>query len=234
MPRLLLNIDLGEHAEESEEFYSLCDIANIALGGHAGDAESIRCALTLCLREGVQATCHISFPDRQNFGRVPLTLAPEELLSSLEQQLDLGRRMADETGGRFVGIKPHGALYHRLNWDLSLAEEIMRRSREYFSGQGIPIWVGQRGELSAVARQAGFSFLVEEFADRGYDTEGRLLPRGESGAVLVRQEDVERNFERWVRDPAVNTLCIHADNPCGLEMARAVRALLSGNASVTT
>jgi len=32
-----LNIDLGELADEPEELYALADLANLALGGHAGD-----------------------------------------------------------------------------------------------------------------------------------------------------------------------------------------------------
>ena len=55
MAECLLNIDLGELPDEDERLYASAQVANIACGGHAGDAQSMRRALEACVRHGTRA-----------------------------------------------------------------------------------------------------------------------------------------------------------------------------------
>jgi len=80
--------------------------ANVACGGHAGDAASMSavCAEAACL--GVAIGAQVSYPDRQYFGRVAMDIDHDELMSSLSQQfsaLVANRRRStvlDAAGGR--------------------------------------------------------------------------------------------------------------------------------------
>ena len=64
-----LNADLGEGCGGDADLMSIVTSCNIACGGHAGDAVSMRDALILAKTNGVAAGAHPSFPDRENFGR---------------------------------------------------------------------------------------------------------------------------------------------------------------------
>src|SRR5689334_20437081 len=43
-----LNLDLGELPDEPDELYALADVANVACGGHAGDAGTVARAVARC------------------------------------------------------------------------------------------------------------------------------------------------------------------------------------------
>src|SRR4051812_21725884 len=58
-----LNCDLGEGAGHDAELMPLVTSVNIACGGHAGDAASMRATMELAHRSGVAAGAHPSFVD---------------------------------------------------------------------------------------------------------------------------------------------------------------------------
>ena len=69
-----LSCDLGEASDPQwlaveRELWSLIDAANVACGGHAGDAASMREAARLASARGIILGAHPSYPDRENFGR---------------------------------------------------------------------------------------------------------------------------------------------------------------------
>ena len=59
-----LNCDLGEGAGQDEALMPLITSANIACGGHAGDAATMRATLRLARRYGVGIGAHPGFEDR--------------------------------------------------------------------------------------------------------------------------------------------------------------------------
>src|SRR6188474_1858434 len=56
-----LNADVGEGCGQDAALMPLISSANIACGGHAGDAESMREAVALALEHGVAIGAHPSF-----------------------------------------------------------------------------------------------------------------------------------------------------------------------------
>jgi UPF0271 protein len=89
--------------------------------------------------------------------------------------------------------------------------------------------------------EAGLPVAHEGFPERGYTSNGTLMPRGQPGAViespdqaaaqalrLVRQGVAFSTFAGVQRVP-VDTLCVHGDNPSAVQILRAIRALLSAN-----
>ena len=114
-------------------------------------------------------------------------------------------------------VKPHGALYHRVLDDEEQAFAVLAGSGE------LPV-LGMPGAFLGRAEAAGRVVFLEGFPDRGYGPDGRLLPRGESGALL---EDVAEIAAHAVElAPLVQSLCLHGDNPGAVEHARAVRRAL--------
>lgn len=70
-----LNADLGEGAGTDKELMPLISSANIACGGHAGDANSMRETIQLALDNKVAIGAHPGFEDKENFGRTRLQLS---------------------------------------------------------------------------------------------------------------------------------------------------------------
>ncbi len=77
--------------------------------------------------------------------------------------------------------------------------------------------------MIAEAKAAGVRALAEVFAERGYRPDGTLIPRGEPGDLIHDPREVVRRLPALRGD----TICIHADSPNAVKIARAVRAALS-------
>ncbi|NUO80924.1 LamB/YcsF family protein, partial [candidate division KSB1 bacterium] len=112
-----LNADVGERPPAlregtEEKLLSLVTSANIACGGHAGDAETMAVVLAMCKRYGVAAGAHPGFPDRANFGRIEMPMTASELAGCVFEQVRTLARIAQQQHGELQHVKPHGALYN--------------------------------------------------------------------------------------------------------------------------
>ena len=85
--RIDLNADLGEGYPNDERLLQVVSSCSIACGGHVGDADTMRTALQLAKRYGVNAGAHPSYPDREGFGRRELDIDMEDLRESVSEQL---------------------------------------------------------------------------------------------------------------------------------------------------
>jgi UPF0271 protein len=236
--KVLLNCDLGEGepAETTTELLEVIDLANIACGGHAGDEETMCRVVRAALERGVQPGAHPGWPDRENFGRAPAEVSAVELTRLLAVQVGaLGRVVAAE--GASVGhVKLHGALYHWCDERTDLAEACVDWMESEL--EGVPLIVGAGGLLHAVAEARGVPLLREIFAERTYADEARLLPRGEAGALIGDPSSVARRVAAWKATGYLEvgagkqwlveaeTVCVHADSPSSVDLARAVRSAL--------
>jgi UPF0271 protein len=77
--QLDLNCDMGELPEAiadgtQEALLGSITSANVACGGHAGDAQTMRTTIEQALRAGVAVGAHPGYPDRANFGRLELKI----------------------------------------------------------------------------------------------------------------------------------------------------------------
>lgn len=230
-----LNADIGEGCGDDEGILACVSSASIACGAHAGDETSMRSALRLCARHGVAAGAHPSYPDRAHFGRRPMALSPSEAAEALRLQLASLARLAQEEGVALRHVKPHGALYNQAAEDAGLARALAEAIRAFDPGLAVMGLAG--GALVAAARHLGLRAIDEGFADRGYDAQARLLPRGQPGALLdpvaaesqlldlVQRAGVRAADGRWLA-LRVDSVCLHGDSPGALELARRLRAAL--------
>lgn len=243
MAAIDLNADLGETVDgvptaDDEAMFAVISSANIACGGHAGDAASLRAAVDRAARFGVAVGSHPSYPDLANFGRVPLAMAPAELTAAVAGQL----HALAEAGADIRYVKPHGALYHAVTADAEQADAVVAAVVGLAERLGRALAVlGLGGEIERAAREAGLPFVLEAFLDRGYRSDGSLVARGEPGALLHDPAHVAARALRLVREGVVEatdgtlvhveaaSLCVHGDSPDAVAMARAVRAALDAD-----
>jgi UPF0271 protein len=238
-----LNCDMGEFAAAvadgtQEQLMRSLTSVNIACGGHAGDAQTMRATIEQALRRGVAIGAHPGYADRENFGRVELRRSAEEVAESVYEQVRALASIAEECGARVGHVKPHGALYNQAARDPQLARAIAR---------GVARWnrkvvmVGLAGSLMlAVFREAGFLVAAEAFADRRYEADGSLRPRRFADALIREPEEAAQQVLRIVEQESVvasdgtevtiaaQTICIHGDTPGAAEIAARVAEALRG------
>lgn len=226
----VLSADLGEGSPGEDEIWPLIDSANVACGGHVGDEASMREAVQRAREHDVVLGAHPSYPDRENFGRRSLGIAPAELHASLVEQINALRALGDVRH-----IKPHGALYNDAHKNRALADVIVSSLRSI--DPTIALVAPDHSEMAAAARAAGTPVIREAFADRRYEPDGALVSRKEPGstltieeaaaqAALLTREGVVIACDGTRVPIAFDTLCIHADMEQAAERLRAIRAAL--------
>lgn len=238
--RVDLNADLGETVDgmptaDDDAMFAVVSSANVACGGHAGDAASMRASVERAARFGVAVGAHPSYDDRANFGRVRRDPAPDDLRASIAAQLDA----LAAAGADLRYVKPHGALHHAVIDDASQAAAVVAAVADLSArlGRALPV-LGLAGAIAEAAAAAGLPFVREAFLDRGYTAHGQLVPRGEPGALVDDPALVAERALRLVREGEVvavdgtriaveaASLCLHGDTPSAVAMARAVRGTL--------
>jgi UPF0271 protein len=235
-----LNADLGETVEgvptaDDEAMFAVVSSASIACGGHAGDAASMREAVARAVRFGVAVGAHPSYPDHAGFGRRSMDLDPSELAAEVGRQLAALR----DAGADIRYVKPHGALYNRIVTDAAQASAVVDAVAALSAalGRAVPV-LGLGGAISAAASDRELPFVTEAFLDRGYRSDGTLVPRDQPGAlledprvvadraVLLALEGVVTATDGRRIEVAAGSLCLHGDSPGAVAMARAVRSAL--------
>jgi 5-oxoprolinase (ATP-hydrolysing) subunit A len=232
-----INSDLGESPERlasGADFELMRHItsANIACGGHAGDAETMRQTVDMAKKLDVAIGAHPSYPDRANFGRVESAIASKDLELSVREQILALAGVAEALGARLAHVKPHGALYHATSRNYEIARAV---GRAVMSVDPHLIMAGQAGSPALTAwREMGLRCAGEAFADRAYERDGSLRSRTRSGALLDDPEQAARQaVDIAVRHSvtaadgfklavAADTICIHSDTPNAAVIARAV------------
>ena len=235
MKTIDLNADLGEGYDDAAVMPFISS-ANVACGIHAGDKETMRRTVALCIRHEVAIGAHPSLPDRQGFGRREMQIGPDDVHALVLQQIGALHGIARTAGAALHHVKPHGALYNMAARDRALADAIARAVHDFDASL---ILVGLAGSASIdAAREAGLACAREAFCDRHYRANGSLVPRSQAGSVIeeidaavaqavslaTRGEAIADDGSR-VRIEA-DTLCVHGDRANAGEFARRLREAL--------
>lgn len=232
-----LNADLGEGAGCDRELLQLVSSANIACGFHAGDAQTMLQSIRWAREFGVAIGAHPSFPDRENFGRTAMQLPAETVYAQVVYQVGALKALTESEGGRLVHVKPHGMLYNQAASDPQLADAIAAAVNAVDPAL---ILVGlANSELIRAGVRHGLNTRQEVFADRGYQTDGLLVPRGQPGALvdspeqaitqtltMIQQGQIQSLSGEWVKVQA-DTVCLHGDGAHALDFARQLRQAFS-------
>ena len=231
-----LNADLGEGSGHDAELFELISSASIATGFHAGDADTMHAAVLAAKAQGVAVGAHPSFFDRENFGRKELKVTVDEVFDAVAFQLGVFQAIAEAAGMRPNHVKPHGALYNMAVRDEKLADAIARAIRSVDSR--LILFAPDNTELARAGEAQGLQVACEVFADRNYLSDGWLVPRTRTDALLTDPVEAAKRVLRMLRegkvqsvegddvDVRVETICVHGDTPGAVEFARELRAQL--------
>ena len=240
-----INCDMGEikdlidnntYADLMEHVTSI----NLACGGHAGDDNIMGEMIQIAKQKHVKIGAHPSYPDRENFGRLELNIAPEELFESITSQIQRLIDIAKKEDVKIEHVKPHGALYNIAANNNNLAELIGKSVQKIDSGLAIMCLAGS--SMVSILQKLGMNVISEAFADRAYDADGSLRNRGLDGALItdpahacIQAKLIANNQKVIAFDGSevfiqAETICVHSDTPNALDISKAVsRAINSYN-----
>lgn len=241
--RIDLNCDLGEELDAWEPGVDgldtvLLDVvtsANVACGFHAGDERIMAAVCRAAAARGVAVGAHVSYQDRENFGRRFVDVTGDALQAQVAQQVETLRAIALHEGTRVAYVKPHGALYNTVVHHEEHARAVVAAISD------LPVLGLPGSAVLAVARARGLRAVTEAFADRGYRADGTLVPRSEPGALVTDAGEVAARVVRFVDEGVVRavdgtdvrvdaeSVCLHSDTPGAAALARTVRAALVEN-----
>ena len=243
MTAIDLNCDMGEFAAAVADgsqtaLMRFVSSVNVACGGHAGDRDTMRSTARQAMEAGLSIGAHPGYPDRANFGRFELDMAPGELSDSVAWQVGELASLVSELGGLLTHVKPHGALYNQAAGNRELARAIVDGVARVDRGLVLVGLAGSR--MLEVFREAGFAVAAEGFCDRAYEADGTLRSRRLDGALIRDPQRAAAQAVRMARDGVVTavdgtevrvdaaTLCIHGDTPGAEAIAAAVAGALRG------
>ncbi len=218
--RIDLNADLGEGVTDDPGLLAVVTSANVACGFHAGDETVMAEVCARAAELGVVLGAQVSYADRVGFGRRAMDPDPEVLTGWVAEQVETLTRIALAAGTTVDYVKAHGALYNRIVEDEDQARAVLAGSGK------LPVLGLPGSVVLALAATAGRQVVGEGFPDRGYTDDGRLLPRGEPGALVTEPAQVSANAVALASKPEIRTVCVHGDSPGAVATAHAVRAAL--------
>ncbi|WP_028569349.1 LamB/YcsF family protein [Salinispora tropica] len=236
-----LNADLGEglgvwRLGDDAALLDLVTSANVACGFHAGDAVTMRRVCAGAAERGVMVGAQVSYRDLVGFGRRHIAYEFAELRDEVIYQLGALDGFCRVAGTRVRYLKPHGALYHAVTYDESQAAAVVAAVAEY--DDQLALLCPSGSVLSQLANGAGLRAVSEGFADRGYQPNGRLVPRGAPNALVADPEQMAQQALRMATEQAVvavdgtvipcpvQSICLHGDTPGAVRCAELIRAVL--------
>jgi UPF0271 protein len=238
-----MKIDLNSDMGEGFGPYSLCDdeammkvvsSANIACGFHGGDPDTMVRMVRLAKENRVGIGAHPGLPDRAGFGRRELPYQPDELRQQLLYQLGALTAIAAGEGQRVSHFSFHAAFNNMVNRDPKLADLMMDAIRTV--DPQLIVFAMPGSEIEAAAKRAKLRTLTLFLADRAYDGQGRLVARGQPGALVKEEGAVRDRVRQFLLEGTVTTIdgarlampcksiLVHSDTPGSLELARIVRS----------
>lgn len=239
---MALQINLNADIAESWGAYSMGNdaalvkivrSANVACGFHAGDPSTIRATVRLAVDHGVAVGAHPSYPDLQGFGRRAMQISAQECYDLVVYQAGAVEAFARAAGAPLHHVKIHGMLYNVAAKDEGLADAIARATKDL--GGGVMLYALSGSLMMEAAQRHGVRAVGEVFADRSYQGDGTLTPRGQPGAmitdeaasvaqVLMMVEQGKLRSLDGVEVPVeAGTLCLHGDQPGAIRFAQALR-----------
>lgn len=244
MSRLLLNCDIGESYGSwtmglDAEVMPFIDCANVACGFHAGDPSIMRKTVALALAHGVQIGAHPAYQDLVGFGRRSMAYSAQELQDILHYQIGALDGICKAQGGRVSYVKPHGAMYNDMMANPAQLRAVVQAVAAYDRSLPLMLMVTRDNAGSQqIGDEYGVTLWFEAFADRAYDSAGRLVSRQLPGAVhhdaekIIEQAlTIAHGGELSASDGSAlilraNTLCVHGDNASSVAAVQRIRQAL--------
>ncbi len=240
-PRIDLNADLGEgfgpwQMGEDSAMLAIVTSANVACGGHAGDAETMFATLIQAQANGVIIGAHPGYEDRRGFGRRIIPMSAPEIERMVATQIGALMGVAALAGAPVRYVKAHGALANLAADNPDVADAIARATLAI--SRDLALLAISGTELEVAGAKAGLQVFSEIFADRTYLSNGRLVPRSHPLAIIHDADFATKRLVAMLRSGLMPTLdgpaiqltaqsvCVHGDNPGAVDLARRIRTSL--------
>ncbi|KAB7616136.1 LamB/YcsF family protein [Amylibacter sp. SFDW26] len=237
-----LNSDLGEsfgpwHMGDDATMLSLVNSANIACGGHASDPETMYQTLSIAAEKGVIVGAHPGYNDREGFGRRVIPMEPDEVGRMVAAQIGALMGVAALVPVKVQYVKAHGALANLAARDRKVADAYVSAALKVNPDLAILAISGT--QLEEAGRAAGAKVYSEIFADRGYLSNGQLVPRGQDGAMIHDADEAADRLVAFLEtglmpvidgDPiplAAHSICVHGDSDGAVTMTRRIQDRLT-------
>ncbi|MBB3046693.1 UPF0271 protein [Litorivivens lipolytica] len=229
-----LNCDLGEGMGSDAELLQIVSSANIACGGHAGNAQTMKEAVTAAKRWGVNIGAHPGYEDKEHFGRRPQSLSDAEIQQLLHSQIDTLREIAKAQGSALTHVRAHGALGNLTDAEPHAAGLLSAVAKQ----QGLALMVLGQSAAEQAARETGVPVIRQFFADRAYDRHGQLVSRSLTDSVLHEPQRIiprllsaldsgkVTSIEGDLIPVGFDTICVHGDTDSALALAAEIRHAL--------
>ena len=218
-----LNADLGEGKNIEKVIMPFLSSCSIACGGHTGDADTMSEAIQIAVESNVKIGAHPSYPDKDGFGRIPISISNKDLSKSLILQINSLKQILNDFQINLDHIKPHGALYNlsAKNYDLAmlLIEVMIQNFYDVF------LYVPSGSLIEKLALENSVKIKKEVFLDRNYNSDNSLVSRNNDNAIIKssklmfdRIENITKNgFLLSISGKKIHlkadTFCIHGDSP---------------------
>ncbi|MBL8029474.1 MAG: LamB/YcsF family protein [Fibrobacteres bacterium] len=219
---MLLNCDIGERGADNQvdlEIIRYIDIANIACGGHAGDKESVETFRKLALDNKITLCAHLSYPDKENFGRLSMKIPKNILAKSLLTQ----RKLLPEA----KVVKLHGALYN----DTAASPLLAAVAAQIIFDLGFKTAITLKpSPFSLECEKLGIKTLAEGFAERRFTIDPhsgfvKLLSREFPNAVIEDISEAISQCKILEEHFKSDTICVHSDSRIALPLIKEMRKL---------
>ena len=236
-----LNADMGESygpwkMGDDAALLNIVTSANIACGGHAGDADVMAATMTLAYKNGVGIGAHPGFMDIAGFGRNRMSVPRATLQNQIRYQVAASLGMARSVGAKVRHMKLHGAISNMASEDEQMAYDLYEAALSVDPDLIIMV-------LAATAHQRaverlGCQWAGEIFADRAYNDDATLVDRSLPGAVIHDADLAGKRMVEMVKAGAIitesgkhiptqiDTICLHGDTAEAVEIAGSVRDTL--------
>jgi 5-oxoprolinase (ATP-hydrolysing) subunit A len=227
-----INCDLGEGFPNDAALMSYISSANIACGYHAGDTDTMKATIELCLKHHVAIGAHPGYDDKANFGRTDMTLSDCALYDLVAEQITLMQDTCKTMGANLHHVKPHGALYNMAAKNATMSRIIAEAIKAI--DPTLILYGLTKSHLIAEAKQIGLRTADEVFADRTFMPDGQLTPRTHPDAMLttlggsfaqvlmIVQFKKTAAIDGSTIDVNADTVCIHGDGKNALDFAKKI------------
>ncbi|MFG6584763.1 LamB/YcsF family protein [Sulfitobacter sp. 1A12779] len=233
-----LNADMGESfgpwkMGDDAALLRVVTSANIACGGHAGDADVMAATMRMAHENGVGIGAHPGFMDLAGFGRNRLSVPRGTLQNQIRYQVAASVGMARSVGAEVRHLKLHGALANMASEDEALARDLYEAALSVAPDLIVMVLAATAQE--AAVRSLGCKWAGEIFADRAYNDDATLVDRSKPGAVIHDAEAAAARMVEMVKAGAIitesgkhiptriDTICLHGDTAEAVQIATAVR-----------
>ncbi len=236
-----LNADMGESfgpwkMGDDAALLNIVTSANIACGGHAGDADVMAATMTLAHQNGVGIGAHPGFMDLAGFGRNRMSVPRATLQNQIRYQVAASIGMARASGAQVRHLKLHGAIANMASEDETLARDLYEAALSVAPNLIIMV-LAATAQQDAV-RALGCNWAGEIFADRAYNDDATLVDRSKPGAVIHDAALAGQRMVNMVQAGAIitesgkhiatqiDTICLHGDTAEAVQIAASVRSQL--------